>query len=291
MRSIAEPFQYEFFRNGLLVAVLSGGMCGVIGVYVVQRQMSQIGHGLSHSIFGGAAVSALISLNPYLGAGAWGMASALVIGRVSRRRIIGADAAIGVVSSASFALGVALMGLFGHVHKSIDATLFGSILGVSSRDLWVVTLTCIVVAGVIALLYRDFLFATFDPVVAAVAGLKTARLDAVMMLLLSAVVLVSMKVLGIVLIAATIVIPPTIARMVTSRFSRMLGLATVIGGLSALAGMIISYHADVSSGAAIVLVSAVLFTVVFGLTRGGSLHRTGRERAGEITGGRWIHVH
>ncbi|MEY3493844.1 MAG: hypothetical protein RL413_1262, partial [Actinomycetota bacterium] len=96
---LAEPFQYEFFRNGLVIATLAGALCGLIGVFVVLRNMSYIGHGLSHAIFGGAALAAVLELNYFIGAGLWGLASGLMIGRVARRRIIGADAAIGVITT------------------------------------------------------------------------------------------------------------------------------------------------------------------------------------------------
>ena len=121
--NLLEPFQFEFFRNGLAVAVLAGAVCGLVGVYVVLRHMSYIGHGLSHSIFGGAAASAVLSVNFYLGAGLWGLLSALLIGRVARRGRIGSDAAIGVVTTASFALGLALSNAFGQAKRSIEAVL------------------------------------------------------------------------------------------------------------------------------------------------------------------------
>ena len=104
-----DPLAYQFFRNGLYAATLSGALCGMMGVYIVLRRMSYIGHGLSHSVFGGAVVSYIIGINFYLGAGAWGFLSALLINATARRRKIGADAAIGIVTTASFALGVALI--------------------------------------------------------------------------------------------------------------------------------------------------------------------------------------
>ena len=110
---LLEPYEFEFFRNGLMVATLAGALCGLVGVYVVLRGMSYIGHGLSHAIFGGFAASALLGVNFLLGAGAWGVASALMINGVTRRRVIGADAAIGVITTASFALGLALFAMFG----------------------------------------------------------------------------------------------------------------------------------------------------------------------------------
>jgi manganese/iron transport system permease protein/iron/zinc/copper transport system permease protein len=102
---LSEPLQYHFFVRGLIAATLAGGLCGLLGVYIVLRRMSYIGHGLSHAIFGGAVVSYVISLNFYIGAGLWGFVSAVLINLTSRRRTIGADAAIGIITTASFALG------------------------------------------------------------------------------------------------------------------------------------------------------------------------------------------
>ncbi|MDQ4089858.1 MAG: metal ABC transporter permease [Actinomycetota bacterium] len=266
MSWITEPLEFAFFRHGLMVATMAGALCGLIGVYVTLRGMSYIGHGLSHAIFGGAAASALVGFNFYLGAGLWGMASALAIGRVTRRRVIGADAAIGVITTASFAFGIALLGLYGQVRRSIDAAIFGSVLGVTMTDVWVVAGVSVAALAVVLAFYRKLLFSTFDPEVADVSGVDTARMDALLMLLLSVSILATMKVLGVVLIAAILVIPPVVARMLTNSFSRMLWLSTLIGAGCGFAGMALSYHLDVSSGASIVLVGAALFAVVFALT-------------------------
>jgi len=266
MTWLTDPLAFGFFRHGLIVATLAGALCGLIGVYVTLRGMSYIGHGLSHAIFGGAAASALISFNFYLGAGIWGMASALAIGRVTRRRLIGSDAAIGVITTASFAFGIVLLGLYGQVKKSIDAAIFGSILGVTVADVWIVAGVTVAAAAVVFLCYRKLLFTTFDPEVADVSGVNTARMDALLMLLLSVSIIATMKVLGVVLIAATLVIPATVARMLTNSFARMLWLSTVIGSACGFVGMIVSYHLDISSGATIVLVGATLFAIVFALT-------------------------
>jgi ABC-type Mn2+/Zn2+ transport system permease subunit len=266
MSTLLEPLGFAFFRNGLLVATLAGALCGLVGVYVTLRGMSYIGHGLSHAIFGGAAASAVISFNFYAGAGLWGLASALMIGRVTRRRTIGSDAAIGVVTTASFALGLALTNRFGSAAKSLDAALFGSILGVSATDVWVVAGVTLLAATTVFLGYRALLFTTFDPDVAEASGVRTARVDAVLMSVLAVSILATMKVLGVVLIAATLVIPAVVARMLTDSFARMLWLSTSIGAVCGFAGMHLSYHLDVSSGAAIVLVGAAVFGVVFALT-------------------------
>ena len=131
MASIAfdpfEPFAYAFFQRGLVVAVLAGALCGLVGVYVVLRSMSFVGHGLSHAVFGGAAMSAALGASYFLGAGVWGVITALLIARVAGRGVLGSDAAIGVVTTASFALGLVIQARSRTLGRSLDAVLFGNV--------------------------------------------------------------------------------------------------------------------------------------------------------------------
>ena len=263
MNELLRPFEFEFFRNGLIVATIAGALCGLVGVYVVLKGMSYIGHGLSHAIFGGFAASALLGVNFILGAGAWGMVSALMINGVTRRRVIGADAAIGVITTASFALGLALFAIFGRRGQSFDAALFGSILGVAPQDVWAIAAVGLLVVVTIFFAYRQLLFTTFDPEVAEASGINTARIDALLMAILALSILATMQVLGVTLIAATLVIPATVARMLTNSFSKMLFLATGIGAATGFIGMNLSYHLNVQSGPTIVLVGATAFAFVF----------------------------
>lgn len=144
---VVEPLQFEFFRNAVVAATLVGALCGLMGTYIVLRRMSYIGHGLSHSVFGGAVVSYVIGWNFYLGAGIWGFLSALLINATARRRGLGADAAIGIVTTASFALGVAIISKGSRFTRNFEAALFGNILGVDQRDLVVVTAVVVVVGA------------------------------------------------------------------------------------------------------------------------------------------------
>ena len=268
------PFAFEFFRNGIAVATIAGALCGLVGTYVVLRGMSYIGHGLSHAIFGGFAASALAGVNLFIGAGAWGFASALMIGAVTRRRPIGSDAAIGVITTASFAIGLALLGRFGSAGENPDTYLFGNVLGVDRAQVWLVAGVAVATASVVLLAYRPLLFAAFDREVADVSGVPTARLDALLMLLLAATILTTMKVLGVMLVAAALVIPPVVARMTTNSFSRMLLLSTAIGAVAGFVGMLSSYHLDIPSGPMIVLVATGAFAVVFFATGVRGLGRT-----------------
>ena len=266
MSQLLQPYQFEFFRNGVIVATLAGGLCGLVGVFVVLKGMSYIGHGLSHAIFGGFAASALLGINVVLGAGAWGVASALMINGVTRRRVIGADAAIGVITTASFALGLALFALFGRRGQNFDAALFGSILGVAPAQVWAVGGLFALLSALVFLYYRPLLFTTFDPEVATASGVATFWIEVAMMVALAATILAGMQVLGVTLIAAALVIPATVGRMLTHSFSTMLVLSTVIGSATGFVGMNVSYHLDIQSGPAIVLVGAALFAVVFAVS-------------------------
>jgi ABC-type Mn2+/Zn2+ transport system permease subunit len=273
MHYLTDPLQFAFIRHALVVCTVAGGLCGLLGVFVTLRGMSYIGHGLSHAIFGGAAVCAAVGVNFFVGAGIWGLASGLAVGRVTRRRIIGSDAAIGVITTASFAFGIALLGLYTRVRQSIEATVFGSVLGVSTTDMWIIIAVSAISTGVVVVNYRKLLFTTFDPEVAEVSGVNTARMDALLMMLLSFSILASMKVLGVTLIAAALVIPAVIARMLTNSFSKMLWLSTAIGATMGFVGMYLSYHLDISSGATIVLVGFIAFAVTFALTGPRGLRR------------------
>jgi len=260
---LLEPFSYEFFRNGLIIATLAGALCGLIGVFVVLRGMSYIGHGLSHAVFGGAALAAVLNLNYFIGAGFWGLASGLMIGRVSRKRIIGADAAIGVITTASFAMGLALQARFGQAKRSIDAVLFGNVLGVFTSDILAVAGVGILSVVVIVGLYRKLLFATFDPEVAGVSGVSVPAMEAVLMVLLSATILVTVRVIGVLLISALLVLPAVTARLMTNSFGRMLWLSPVLGAVFGGVGMYISWYADIPSGAVIILAGTLVFIAAY----------------------------
>ncbi len=263
MTWLTEPFAYEFFRHGLVAAGLTGGLCGLLGVAIVLRRMSYIGHGLSHSVFGGAVVSYLLQWNFYLGAGLWGFLSALLINAAARRRAIGADAAIGIVTTASFALGVALISKTRSFTRNFEAALFGNILGVDQRDLLVIGAVAAIVAAAAFFSYKPLLFATFDPELAAIYGVPTRWVETGFALALAATIVASMNVVGVTLIAAAIVIPPSTARLLTDSFGRMLILSTAIGAGCGVVGIHLSYAFDVASGAAIVLLAAALFAVVY----------------------------
>ncbi|HEY2804152.1 MAG TPA: metal ABC transporter permease [Actinomycetota bacterium] len=285
---------YGYFRHGLAAGVIAGALCGLIGVYVVLRRMSYIGHGLSHAIFGGAVVAYVLQINYYLFAGLWGIASALLINGVARRRRIGADAAIGVVTTASFAVGVALISRVNRFSVNLEAALFGNILGVTLSQILVMIGVTLGTAAVVIARYRQLLFATFDPDVADAYGVNVRRIDTLFGLILAATVVSTMQILGVTLIAAAVVVPAVIARLVTDSFAKMLVVSTILGALCGGVGMYISFYVDVASGAAIVLVMAAAFAVVYGVTALTARRRLAalgsEEDVSELVGGPTVHV-
>jgi manganese/iron transport system permease protein/iron/zinc/copper transport system permease protein len=260
---LLEPLTYAFFRRALFASCLVGALCGLVGVYIVLRRMSYIGHGLSHAIFGGAVISYLMQVNFYLGAGLWGVASALLINEVAQRRRLGADAAIGIVTTASFAIGVAGISRQRRFTRSFDAALFGNVLGITPADLWMIAgVTLASIIGILVL-YKPLLFSTFDEEVAEVYGIPTRWVNALFALILACVIIVSLQIMGVTLIAAALVIPASAARLLTQRFDQMLWLASGIGAGVSLLGMYASYHLDLASGATIVLTGTGIFLIAW----------------------------
>lgn len=272
-----DPFQYAFFARAMIAGILIGAMCGALSVFVVLRRMSYIGHGLAHSVLGGVAVGVALGADLYVGAVAATVISALLIDRVTRRRGLHADAAIGIVTTAIFAIGVATLSIV-PTRINVEAMLFGNILGVNTTDLWVAAAVGLGFGVVLVTLYKRLVFATFDPEVAEVHGVRTGVIELVFSLSTAAVVVASVRVLGVLLIAAAVVIPAAIARLTARSFGATLLLSTVIGILASVVGLFGSFHINVPSGPTIVLAGSIAFAVVFVITAVVARVRLGRAR-------------
>jgi ABC-type Mn2+/Zn2+ transport system permease subunit len=280
------PFQYEFFTRGIIASVLVGGVCGLLGVYIIFRGMSYIGHGLSHAVFGGAVASYIINFNFYLGATIWGFVSALVINQIAKRNKIKADAAIGVVTTASFAIGVLLISLNRTYVRNFEALLFGNILGITDQDIAVIILVTIITGTFIFFFQKRLLFTVFDRETAQVYGVSTNLVDTLFSLVLAGVVIASMSSIGVTLLASAIVAPAISARMLTNNFLKMIVLSCGIGIATAFLGMYASFYFNSSSGATIVLFGAVTAGITYFYS---VLHKTYHIHShGEI---KHAHVH
>ena len=273
---LLEPLGYEFFRNGLLAALMVGVSCGLIGTYVILRGMSYVGHGLSHAAFGGAVVGFTFNLNFYAGAGAMGLLSALLINRVTRSGRIKLDAAIGIVTTAMFALGIVIISQGVSFNQSFEAALFGNILGIGEDDLLIISLVTIATMAIIFLLYRPLLFSTFDSEAAKVFGIKTDVMQLVFSVLLTLAIIASMNIVGVTMIAAALITPAATARLMTDSFGRMLIYSLTVGAVSGVVGIYLSYVFNTASGATIVLFGALLFCLTWlvkSIQEGSMMHR------------------
>lgn len=261
MEFLLEPLEYEFFRRALLAALLVGASGGMIGVYVVLRGMSYVGHGLSHAAIGGAVVGFTLNLNFYAGAFAMGLLAVLAINKITQNNKIKLDAAIGIVTTAMFALGVAIVSKLRNFKQNFEAALFGNILGITDHDLMVIGLVTTITLVIMFFSYRALLFSTFDNEAARVFGIKTESVQFLFSLLLTFSVIASLNVIGVTMVAATLIAPAMTARMLTDSFSKMIIYSTLIGSITGVIGMYLSYVFNVASGTTIVLFSALLFSL------------------------------
>lgn len=265
MNIFIEPLQFEFFRNALMAGIMVGALAGLMGVFIVLRGLSYIGHGLSHAAFGGAVIGAMLQINFYVAGFATAGLAALIIQKITDGKRLRADAAIGIVTTALFALGVALIGMDGGFERSFEAALFGNILGVTGMDLGViaaVTLTCFAAVG---WWYRGLLFAAFDEETAAVFGVPVNRLRLLFSLALALAVCAGMNIVGVTMIVAALVVPAASLRMLTNSFHKLILGAPPLGATIAGIGLFGSYHLDTASGATIVLAGTFVFGVCWAL--------------------------
>ena len=272
-------------QRAMVAAALIGGVTAAVGVFVILRRLAYIGHGLAHSIFGGAVVSFTLGINFFLGASIWGAFSVFLINQAARRRQIGGDAAIGIITTAAFAIGIAVISRSRSFTRDFEAALFGEILGITSQDLYVIVGMIALVGVMLFIYWKQLVFITFDRDVAGSYGVSVSWVDAVFALVLAATVVASLQVLGVTLIAAALVIPPVVARMSTDSFSRMFVLAVIFGVVTGVLGVYISWFVDVSSGATVVLTQAALFALSLAWGLLGSLRgRSAARRAERLAG-------
>lgn len=251
--------QYAFMQRALIAAVLIGGACALIGVYVVLRGLAFIGSGIAHASFGGVALGYLLGWNLTLSALGFCLAVAVGIGWVSRRGRVREDTAIGVFFSSTMALGVLIIGLLRGYNVDLFGYLFGSILAVTPGDLWWTVGLSLAVLATIRLFFKELLITTFDPGTARAMGMRVDALHFLLLGLLAIIVVVSIKVVGIVLVSALIVTPAAAAYQWAEDFVPMMGLSVAIGVSSAVGGLFISYWLNTASGASIVLLSTLVF--------------------------------
>lgn len=269
MTGITEALSYPFMQRALAAGVLLALVSSFYGVFIVQRGMSFMGDGLAHAAFGGVALGLLLGHEPLWVAIPFTVLVALGITFVKRRTSLTGDTAIGIFFSVSAALGIVFLSLRKEFSAEAYTYLFGSILAVTPADLWVAAGLALITLC-ISPLWRRWAYATFDRELSLADRLPVQQDDYLLSVLIAVCVVVAVKVVGIVLIAAFLVIPAASARLVTRRLRSMTAVAMVASFLSVLGGLLASYYVDVPSGATIILVQAAGFSLAFICRRRGS---------------------
>jgi len=275
---LTEPFALEFMQRALAASLIVGVVCSVLGCFVVLRSMAFLGDALAHAILPGVAIAYLLGTNLVAGALVAALIVAFGIGFFSRGGVVREDTAIGILFAAALSLGVLLISTVRTYATDLTHILFGNVLGVTGADLWLTGALAAIVLIVLLGLYKEFVLAAFDPVLAHTLGRRPELMRALMLVLLALTIVVSLQTVGVGLVAAMLVTPAATASLLTRRLPAMMAVAALVGAVSSVTGLYVSYYLDVASGAAIVLAATVLFVAAFVFAPGRGLVWRGRLR-------------
>lgn len=261
--ALVGPLAYPFMVRGMVAAVLVGLVCALVGSYVVLRGMAFFGDALAHAVLPGVALGYIVSggqRDPVLWwAMGTGVLTALGIGALGRRAQIKEDTAIGIIFSAMFALGIAMISSMRGYAVDLSHFLFGNVLGVGRSDLWLVGGLAVVIVVAVVGLYKEFLVLSFDPVLAQTLRLPATTLNNLLLVLVALAIVVSLQTVGVALMVAMLVTPAATGYLLARRLPAMMAIAAACGAVSGVVGLYVSYYAQIASGAAIVLVCTALF--------------------------------
>jgi len=279
--ALLAPLGYEFFIRALIAAALVGLVCAVVGSYMVLRGLSFMGDAISHAAFPGVVAAYLVHGPFYVGAAIAAVATSLAIGWIGRHARLRSDTIIGVLFAGMFGLGVLMFSAIPTYVGDLFGFLFGDILGISAWDLVGLAVLGGVVLLIVGALWKELLYATFDPLGAGASGLNVVALDYLFLALIAMTIVVSLQAVGIILVVAMLTTPAATAQLLAVRFGRLMATAAAIGILTAIGGLYLSYFLDVASGATIVVTQTALFLAVLALNpRTGLIGRIRATRAG-----------
>lgn len=264
-----EPFQYGFMVRALLVSMMVGAVCAVVGSYVVTRGLAFMGDAVSHTILPGLVGAFLLGLNPVWGGIAVAVVVAVFIGALSRRTGLSEDTSIGIFFAGLFSLGIAMLSLTRGLPFNLEDVLLGQVLAVSAFEMYLTAVMTALVFGVLALFHKELVFASFDEVGAQIVGLPTGLLSYLLLVLLALVIVTALQAVGIILVMAMLVTPAATAYLLVRRFVAMMALSAGLGVAAAVVGLYVSYYVNVPSGAAMVLVATAAFGAVALMRRRG----------------------
>ncbi|MCL4492945.1 MAG: metal ABC transporter permease [Nitrospirae bacterium] len=260
---LVDIFSYEFMQRAMLTGALLALFSGIISVFIVLRRVSFLGSGISHAAFGGVSIGFLLGVNPLITALIYSILVAFGIERISTKGKLAEDTAIGVFFSSSMAVGIVLVGLSSSYNVDLFGYLFGSILAITGEDARIAAWVTIFLSVVILLIMKELHFITFNEELAFVSGIKVRLIKSVFLLAMAIAIVVGIKLVGIILISALLVIPGASAQLLTRRFYRMVVASCLIALFSAVSGVIISYRFNLAPGGTIVLVLSLIFFISF----------------------------
>lgn len=259
MTFLTEPLGYEFFGRALAASAVVGLVCAVVGTYMVLRGLAFMGDALSHAAFPGVVAAYMLGAPFYIGATIAAVGTSLAIGWITRRGRLRGDTTIGVLFAGMFAFGIFLFSTIPNYVGDLFGFLFGEVLGISTTDLVALTILGMVVLAVVAVLWKELLYSTFDPLGAGASGLPVAALEYLFLGLIAMTIVISLQAVGIILVVAMLVTPAATAQLVTNGFSRLILVAAGIGIVAPIVGLYISYWTNTASAALIVLVETAMF--------------------------------
>jgi zinc transport system permease protein len=261
--------QYDFFVHALYAALFTSITCGIIGTYIVSNRIVFLSGGITHSSFGGIGLGYFLGINPLIGAAGFSVLSALGIEYFSRKGEIRHDSMIGIWWSFGMALGIIFIYLTPGYAPNLMTYLFGSILTVSTTDLFYMAILTLVILLFFIFFFRIILFISFDEEYARVFSMPVMVMKNILIALVALTIVVNIKVVGIILLISLLTIPQSIANQFTQVFRKMIVLSTLISLVGVVSGLLVSYQLEIPSGASIIFALIVLF----GLTRAGILLR------------------
>lgn len=259
---VLEPLQYEFVVRALATTIIASVLCAVLSCWLVLVGWSLMGDAVSHAVLPGVVLAYVIGIPFAIGALVFGVIAVVAIGAISTTSRVKEDAAIGIVFSTLFALGLVLISVTPS-QTDLNHIIFGNILGVSTTDL--IQIGGLAAIGLVLLLMkrRDLTLYAFDPIHCHALGISTQRLQALLLGMLALTAVVSLQVVGVILVVAMLIIPGATAYLLTDRFSRMLLIAPAISATCAVVGIYVSYWIDAASGGLVVVTQGVSFLLVY----------------------------
>lgn len=258
-----EILSYGFMQRAFIAGIALALFTGVISVFIVLRRVSFLGSGISHAAFGGVAIGFFSGINPLLTALVYCIAVAFAIEVISAKGKLAEDTAIGIFFSASMAMGVMLIGISKSYTVDLFGYLFGSILAISSEEAYLAVIMAAVVIFVLIMIMKDMFLITFNEELAIVNGIPVRLIKSVFLVSMAIAIVIGIKIVGVILISALLVIPGATAKLLTKRFHSMLTISLIIAVTSIIAGLIVSYAYNLASGGTIVLLLSAFFAVVF----------------------------